>query len=320
MKPVDPSFRFAAKHYVLVMLGLFLGGSLSARPPEEPEINAARAIGERVAEWIEEMEKRPYSVAIYSVHTNYPLEQDYSTLVETEVLKALTDKKFEKVVSCTECRTPHVAVRDDKVVVTKGAFDVETMKKVGLKQQVEVFVVLEVFRTKLSVVAEAALFQNGTGNLLSAERIKVPALNISDAAAQFLILLGPGKEFGSRVSSSAGMSTSADLMLLEDIGFAKAGLDLGGVFGGQNTVFYLDPTLSFRGRFGNSYLGYGLSLGIGYGFATGAKGLAFRGAYDLFLGTLGVLGVGGIYFLPDKSGVNTFSSFLGFHVGIAIGR
>lgn len=315
--------RVPLKNIAMRYLGilLFLASTVSfARPPEEPEINAARVIGERVADWIDDMERRPYSISIYSVHTNYPLEQDYSTVVETEVLKSLTDKKFEKVSSCSECRTPHVAVQDDKVIVTKGAFDVETMKKVGRKQAVETFLVIEIFRTKLSVVAEISLFQNGSGNLLGAERVKVPALNIQDAAAQFLILVGPGKEMGGTTPTNAGMSTSVDLILLEDIGFGKAGLDLGGVFGGQNTLFYLDPTLSFRGRFGNSYLGYGVTLGIGYGFATSAKGLAFRGAYDLFLGSLGVMGIEGIYFMPDKSGVKTFSSFAGFHVGIAIGR
>lgn len=312
--------KIAALHYLVVTAALVLGSVSFARPPEEPEINAARVIGERIAEWVDDMERRPYSISIYSVHTNFPLEQDYSTVVETEVLKALTDKKFEKVQSCSECRTPHVAVQDDKVIVTKGAFDVDTMKKVGRKQAVDTFIVIEVFRTKLSVIAEASLYQNGSGNLLAAERIKVPALNISDAAAQFLILLGPGKELGGSTPSNVGMSTSVDLMLLEDVGFAKAGLDLGGVFGGQNTLFYLDPSLSFRGRFGNSYLGYGLTFGLGYGFASGAKGLAFRGAYDIFLGTLGVMGIEGIYFLPDKSGVKTFSSFAGFHVGIAIGR
>lgn len=313
-------FKIDAKHYLLVIALFFVGKAAMARPPEEPEINAARVIGERIAEWIDDMERRPYSISIYNIHTNYPLEQDYSTVVETEILKALNDKKFEKISSCSECRTPHVAVQDDKVVVTKGAFDVETMKKVGRKQPVDVFLSAEIFRTKLSVIAEVSVYQNGTGNLIAAERVKVPALNISDAAAQFLILLGPGKELGGTTSSTTGMATSADLILLEDVGFAKAGLDLGGVFGGQNTLFYLDPTLSFRGRFGSTYLGYGLTLGVGYGFATGAKGLAFRGSYDLFLGTLGVLGIEGLYFLPDKSGIKTFSSFVGFHVGIAIGR
>ncbi len=303
----------------LYVLSIFaFSFTANARPPEEPEFQAARVIGERVADWVNDLEKRPYSVAIYNVHSNYPLEQDYATVVETEVLKGLKDKNFEKVSSCGECRIPHVAVADDKVIVTKGAFDVETLKTVGRKVPVETFLVLEIFRTKLSVIAEVSLYQNGSGNLISAERFKIPSMNFVDAAAQFMFVLGPGKELGG--ATTTGYATAINTLLLEDIGFAKAGLNLGGVFGGAHSIFYLNPTLSLRGRFGNSYLGYAISPGVGYGFASGGKGITFRGAFDMFLGSTAVLGFEGIYFLPDQTGANTFSSYAGFHVGIAFGR
>lgn len=305
---------------IVLCLGiLFLSERAQARPPEEAEFLASKVIAETIADWIDDLEKRPYSVAIYHVRSNFPLEQDYSTVVETEILAAMKDKNFEKVFSCGECRIPNVSVKDDKVIITKGVLDLENLKAVGKKVPVETFLVVDIYRTKLSVIAEASLFENGSGTLISAERVKVPALNFIDAAAQFMLTVGPGKELGSAATTS-GLPTAINVSLLEDIGFAKAGLNLGGVFGGLHSVFYLDPSISFRGRFGSSYLGRALTLGVGYGFATGSKGLHFRGAFDIFLGSVAVLGVEGMYFLPDTSGVTTFSSFAGFHVGIALGR
>lgn len=304
------------KKIALIILTVCL--SVSARPPEESEFLAASILGEEMANWLHELERRPSSLGIFSIHSNYPLEQDYSTILETEIMKSLAKKGSMQVTSCSECRNPQVSVSEDRVVISKGAPDIETLKRIGKKQPVETFMVIEVYRSKMSVVAHAVLYQNPTGVLISAERFKVPALNFTDAAVQVLFTVGGGKMLSGKGADGLGFTNSGSLTLLEEIGFGKGGLGLGAVLGGS-TLIYLCPTLAFGGRFGTSSMGYSINLGLGYGFASEARGITAKGSYEVFLGSLTVVGADLLYFIPDKS-VETFGGYGGFHIGIALGK
>jgi hypothetical protein len=305
---------------IILVLSLVATVFSQARPPEEAEFMAAANVGEDIARWIDDLEPRPNSVGIFFVHSNLPLEQDFSNLVENEIIKFLNKLNFEKVISCVECRNPSVTVHDDKVIIARGAPDLEQMKRAGKAQSVETFLMVEIYRTNLSVYAQATLYENPSGKLLGSERFRSAALNFKDASVQILFELGSGKALsGGGSSATTGWLTSGNLLLLEELGFAKGGLNLGGVFG-SNALFYLNPTLAFRGRFGASMMSYGIHLGLGYGMSAGSKGISLRGSYELFLGTLAVIGTEVNYFLPDKSGTNALTGFWGFHVGISLGR
>jgi hypothetical protein len=295
-----------------------------AKVPDEAEFQAAGVLGDKIGTWIGGMDPKPGSIGIFSVHSNAPLDQDYSNVVETEIMKGLSQQGFSKVFSCTECRTPQINVEEEKVVISKGNPDVETFKKLGQSYNTDVFLVVEVFRTTLSVVAQAVLYQNSTGAVLSAERFTVAAITFSDSAVQVLLTYGLGEIIGGNASSdnSSGLSTAANVMLLEEVGFGKAGLDLGAVLGvnGAGTMIYINPTLAFRGHIGNSGLGWSLMFGAGYGFVGSAKGLSLRAGYEVFLGQLAVLGFEGTYLLSQSSTPSTLPGYVGFHVGIALGR
>src|ERR1035437_8880362 len=108
------------KHITILIVSLFMAFPAFARPPEEAEFMAAGHLGEDIASWIDGLEEnRPNSLGIFSVHTNLPLEQDFSILVENEIIKSLSHRGLEKVTSCAECRIPSVTVQDDKVIVSR---------------------------------------------------------------------------------------------------------------------------------------------------------------------------------------------------------
>ncbi len=307
-------------NYFILLLAIVISASTFARSPEEAEFKAGSTIGEEIADWISDQEMRPRSVGIFYVHTNYPLDQDFSNIVETEIMKGLSEKGITKVTSCSECRTPQINVSEDRVVISKGAPDIEHIKQLGKRYPVESFLIVEIYRTKLNLIAQASLYKNPTGDLISAERFTVPALSIQDSSVQFLFTLGSGKMFGgASTSSESTTSNSVGLALLEEVGFAKAGLSLHAVFG-SGSIIALCPTLAFRGRFGHSFLSYSINPGLGYAFGGGAKGFAGRASVELFLGSLAVLGADAIYFSPDKEDASINKGYAGAHIGISLGH
>jgi len=312
------------KLIALLSLALFIfsAESSQARPPEEAEFKAAAILGDEIAEWYSRIEPRPASVAIFSVHSNMPLEQDYSDVLETEILKGMSSRGIPHVSSCSECRSPRITVEDQRVVITKGAPDQETLKKIGRKYPVEAFITVDVYRTKLNVLAQAVIYSNPTGQVINANHFTIPALNFSDNSVQFLGLFGLGMDLSkSSDGSTAAVLTAVNLLLLEDVGFGKGGLDIGMVMGGPSTLIYIDPTLAFYGRFGLSGVTYSFDLGAGYGFSGSAKGIVGRVGYDLFLGSSAVIGVEAAYLLPmGTAPTDAMKGYAGFHVGFSLGR
>jgi hypothetical protein len=305
-----------------LLAGVVHSARCVARPPEEAEFVAVSHLGAEIASWLGDLgEKKPKSVGIFYVHANAPLGQDFAGVAETEILKQLLQKGFEKVVSCTECRNPIVTVTDDKIVVSRATIDAESMKKFSKTQSVQTFLLIELYRTKLNLLAQASLYENPTGTLIAAEKFEVPALNFSDTSVQIMFLAGGGKSFQGKGVSQSTLGTQANLMLLEELGFAKGGLTIGGIFGvGGSYIAYLNPTLSFQGRFGNSAMSWGINLGVGYGLASASKGFTSRVGLELILGNFTVLGLEGTYFFPETSTADVIKSYGGIHLGIALGR
>ena len=307
---------------ILALFALAMWNQASqARVPDEAEYRASALLGEEIGAWLDEYEPKPNSMGIFSVHANYPLEKDYSSVVEAEILRDLSDRNFPNVISCSECRAPQIYVKDERLIISKGAPDIDTLKQIGKRQPVATFLTIDVYRSKLSVIAHAVLYENPSGVVLRAQHFHIPAVSISDAAVQVLLTFGAGKPLASPDNSSGTLATAVNLLLLEELGFGKGGLNLGAALSsGNGTLIYLLPTFAFRGRFGSTALSWSIDLGAGLGFASGGKGYAFRGAYELYLGSLTVVGAEGIYFLPEKSGSTTLQGYAGLHLGLAFGR
>jgi len=302
-----------------LLVSTFFATDARAKTPEEAELVAMRYLGDKMAAWIHGMEPRPESIAIFAVNANAPLDADASRVFETELRKGLSDRGMNKVSTCIECRNPWVKVQDDKIIVSAGVADAETLKRVSGNHNAQTLLVIDLYRTKLKMGAHAQLLDAQSGDMLGVERFYVPALNFADTSAQVLVTFGVGSIFPKPASGEVTPAASASL--LEDIGFAKAGLTTGGIISSSNgTLIYCNPSIAFRGSFGNSGLGYSLMFGLGYGFVGSARGLDARVSFDLYLGSWAVFGLEYNYLYSQSNPKPTIPSYGGFHVGVSFGR
>jgi hypothetical protein len=286
--------------------------------PSEAEFVAAQRIGEEVAEWVEELPKIPVSLGVFYVSTHPPLTEDFGNIIEAQVIRGLTAGGVGRVQRCPECRVPTARVEDDRVILTKASPDKETFARFAEKLEVDTFLVLEVHRTALRLRATVTIYQADTAAILSVGTFSVPAMSFSGASTQFLATLGTG-----RIMTGTSTSTPLvpNLSLLEEVGFAKAGLNIGGILGASDgTLLYVNPTLAFRGYLGRSGIGWAWTIGAGYGFVDSTRGLSGRTAIELFMGSLGVFGIEAMYLYPINGTAPALQSYVGIHAGIALGR
>ena len=305
---------------VALALALATVSSMSyARPPDDAELKAAPLMAQEVAKWIRRLSNAPKSVGIFNIFSNTPLDQDFSSMLEAELITAMKREEIADVSSCSECRTPQIVLQGEKLIIRKGTPDAETLEKLGERHPVEAFLTLDINRTSFYLVGSATLYQNPSGSVLAAERFEIPALKLDESSVQILITGGIGNAIGG--PAGAPFSTAFGLGIYEELGFGKGGLTLGTVLGGTaGTLMYANPSISFRGRFGVSAVTWSFNLGAGLGLLGGAKGIALRGAYDVYLGSWALVCVEGIYYIPEAGTTPTMTGFAGLHLGFSIGR
>lgn len=290
------------------------------RAPEEAEFYASTRLGTDIGHWVANLKNRPTSIAVFAVHAAEPFDGEFTRLIETQTIQELRQEGITRATPCGECRTPQISVEGSDIVIAKGAPDTEAIKRVGRRLSVDSLLVTEVYRTKLSMLASATLYSSTSGEVLGAEKFQTPALNLSDASVQFLVTVGPGKPFFSTTSASEGFTTAVNVILLEEVGFGKGGLTVGGILAPGATLIYLNPTLSLGGRFGSSNMAYAFMLGGGYGFQGSIRGITARGAFEVIFGSWALAGVEVTQFFGARSGLNPLKTYVGFHVGFSLGR
>lgn len=293
-----------------------------SRVLESNDFMAARTLGHDIASWITKVPNSPESVLIYSVNSHEPYDKSFSDVLETEIMDKLGELNIKEVTTCHECRIAQVRVDQSQIIVSKGAPDTETIKRMASKYPTKSAVLVEVYKTKVFIQAQAVLYTNPGGRLIGAEKFKVPILDTEEKAVQFLLTFGSGfVTLDSGTSSGSGLRGAGNITLLEEIGFAKAGLNLGGVFTPGATLFHLNPTLGIRNRFGASKLKWGLDIGLGYGLAGSRQGFVIRAAPQLFFGSFAVVGGEFTYFLANDGGTGSgaIQTYYGLHIGFTLG-
>lgn len=314
------------QRFALVLM-FCMPAAVAQASPSESELQAAVILGTDVGIWFEALPNRPRSVGIFSVRISAPLDPEYSTIIEAEVVKNMRQAAPQtQILSCLECRTPQVKVVGDRLTITKGSPNLESMQELAKKTGAETFLALDVFRTRLSVQVQATIYQASSAEIITTEQFKIPALNLNDASMQISLMAGPGLPFGGRElgSGESAEALGANFMILEELGFGKGGLNIGAVFaGGQGQMFYAVPTLGWRGRFGSSAVHTLFDVGLGYGFANdSAKGIAASLGYAVFLGSITSIGLRSALLLP-LSAPNTAQPLLGgvtLQIGLSLGR
>lgn len=302
---------------LLLALTMVSSARVFARAPNESEFTAAAEIGDQIGHWVDQQQMKAKRVAIISVITGEPLEQDYASILEANILKRLNVLGFEYAASCSECRSPQLNVEGEVLVIRKGMPDSETMKKMADKIPAEGLLTVDVYRTKLYVMAQANLYRNGTAELIGTERFSAPAVSFEDRDVMFLTTFGGGKVVGITEST---YSYTANLMLVEELGIGKGGLSIGGVMStAGGTLIEVNPTFVYTGRFGGTGFRWAGTLGVGFGMNGSAKGITARGSLEAFLGSWSVVGFEYHYFASDATG-SAMTGFWGIHIGFSLGR
>lgn len=308
---------------VLSLLSSLAWTLAEAAAPKESEMLAASLVSERFVNWLVDLKEPPKSFAIFSVKTHAPLEPEYATIVETAILKRMREETEIKVQTCFDCRSPRVTLNEDRIVISKGAPDLESLKALAKKQNVEAFLTIELHRTQIAVVAQATLYLASSGEVLEANQFKIPAIDFSQAAIQFMASVGTGLVFGpSRSGTGSFPPLMLNLSLIEEIGIGKAGIALGVAAAPNGFLGYLSPTLGFRQVWGASGLYTLLQFNLGFGVSDRSAGPYLRTAFDLFLGSFAFVGIDASGLVPVYA-FNRSNEFFGtaaLHLGFNLGR
>jgi len=318
---------FVAARFVVLFLFLIPIHSVSyAHEIGEAEFLAASLTGEDIALWVQRLQHVPRAIGLFSIRAEPPLDPDFANVVEGEIAKNLESRNISRVVTCPECRTSQIQVLGERIVVTRSAPDLRTLQDLGKKLGADAFLVADVYRTQLSLISQVNLYDTLSGQLIGAETFKVPALEIANAAMQLMIKAGPGFLFGGGQLSTSSDGPSAppfsvNLLVLEELGFGKGGINVGGVFNRENSYGYVMPTLGWRGRFGGTSLSTLKSISAGYGFRDSTYGVAVGLSYDVFFGSFAFLGLQatGIIPIASRSTTSPFG-FAGINIGLSLGR
>lgn len=287
----------------------------------EAEFLGAKLAGDDIADWLDQMaDKRPNSISVFSVVVQEPLDQRFSTVLETEVFKSIRSKlETIRVVTCPSCRKPQLRVVKDQIIITKGAPDIKTLQRLGRETNSESFLMLEAVRTSLSIMIIANLHQTSSGEVISSKTIRVPIISIAGAASQFLLTMGTGLAIGADSGSDSPPAT-AELFYLEEVGFGKAGIAAGAVVK-SGVLSYLQPTFTLRGRIPSLNFYSHTAFGLGFGASNKGFGISARVGYRVFLGTFTSIGVQAVGMVPlsSRSG-NAPDAFIGATIGFSLGR
>ena len=316
----------ASQAIVLIAFCLLLAPLSHAKDPGESDFIAAKVLGTEFADWIRKLEPRPRTMGIFWVNVNPPMEPHYGEVVESEIIAALRAPKIVEVLSCPDCRTPKIEVRGDRLAVKKGIPEIKVFQEMGKQYGVDSFVLIDLYRTKLSVIAQASLYEASTGKILASESFKIAALDFSDAARQVLFTIGPAfVAGGNEGGDSRDLAFIGNVSVLEEVGFGKGGVTVGGVTSSsKGTLGYVLPTIGWRGRFGASYMYSLTSVGLGYGITNKTTGIGARAAYDLFIGSFTNVGVELVGLVPmQREGEDTqkpIGAVFSLHIGFALGR
>ena len=319
--------KFATKLGFLVALCTLLTffNLTLAHATSEGDFMATTELASDIGKWVNGLEAKPKSMAIFSLHLNAPMDEGLKAPLVGELTKNINAGKNTRFIDCEECRAPMIEVQGDRLVISKGAPDLKQLQELGKKVGADTFMSIEVFKSKLSLMAQVTILQASTGDMLASDSFRVSNLDFNDAAMQFMLGVGPALPFSSSSSSTKnGGSYTFDLTALEELGFGKGGLTVGAFVGlGENNPFYIMPTLALRNRFGSTRM-YGLtSLAVGYGISGNEKGVAVAFGYHFFISSFTFIHVKAFGMIPTGN-----SSYYGgssiaagaLEIGVALGR
>lgn len=301
---------------LIATLTLVLASAGTAQAATEAAFATARQAGSEIADWISGLEPKPKSLGVFSVRARAPLDQESADLVETATVQSLMEKREPTITTCPVCKTKRVEVRGDRLTVDPDAAEIKALREQAKASGTEAFLVVDLVPARLAVNVAAQLMETSSGQPLATKTFKVPSLAWSESATQVLFTLGP-------TFTDEDVGIVGNVLVLQEIGFAKGGLDLGFVnAGARGSLVYLLPTIGWRGDFGASGVHTLKTVGLGYGISNTTAGLVGRLGYEVFIGSFTNIGIEASGLIPmqrREAGKEPLSATLTLHIGFALG-
>lgn len=302
---------------------------LAQSATREGDFLASDLLAGEMAQWINGLENRPNSVALYATKARAGIGAEFSELLESKVIGALRSSEEVKVIQCFECRTPQLELLEDRLIVKKGASDAKSMRELSGKLGTESLLVMEIYRTKLAIFVQAMLYSASNGDLLASRAFRAPSLQWYESAMLIKLTVGPGVANGGkeRVSvsptdSESEFGVTSSLAILEEIGFGKGGLLLSyHAHAEKGYLGIVAPTLGWRGYFRGSNIYTLKSISLGFAESNNSKGLGGNLGYDVFIGSFTNVGLAASFF-GGKGGVKNeapIRSVISAHIGLNFG-
>lgn len=314
---------------ITIFSAILLAGPLNVaaaggKTISESEFLASRLLGEEIAIWVNSHKNKINSIAVFVVRATPPLDSTFADVLETEVFKSIKKEAGVIANACRECKAPTVKVDGSQLVITRGLPDDQALQDISKRLGADALLTIQVGRTGTLVHAHATIYAAGSADVVGAESFRVPSIDISGAGTQIVLMAAPGITIGG--SDNPDESTppiSGNIMILEELGFGKAGITTGAIITKENgNLAYLMPTIGWRGRLFGGATQTLSSVALGYAVGKAKSGVLVRAAYDLFVGTFTNIGLEAAYLVPvsKRSDEDAFDGFLGLHLGISFGR
>ncbi len=323
---MNKPYNFLSRSFWILFLFLFSNNAFAAKSViSESEFLASRLLGEEIAIWANGHKNEIKSLAVFIVRATPPLDSSFADVLETEIFSSM--KKLQGIVvnACHQCRAPTVQVEGSQLVISRGIPDDKALRDIAKKLGADALLTVQAGRTNTLVHTQATIYSTGSASIIDAESFRVPSIDVSGAGTQIILMAAPGMTIGGNDDPDASAPPiSGNIMILEELGFGKAGITTGAIITkGNGNLAYLMPTVGWRGRLFGGATQSLTSVALGYAVGKTKSGILVRTAYDLFIGTFTNIGLEAAYLVPistrSTSG-EAFDGFLGLHLGISFGR
>lgn len=321
------------------------------------DVAALNSISNKVSEWWYRSipDPKPTSITALPVSTSSNLHSSFANIAESNILNQIVRRTGISYIECQQCKAPRVTVKDEKLLVTKGAPDNKMLLEIAKDLEVDAFLKIHVEKTFNSMRVIISVIRAGTNEVIAAESFVEGNITAGDSG----LIIGfsaigsfefvPDYKLGLK-NWDKSVPFGGEMFWHEKLGSGmRAGINAGALVGGLNGVFaYITTAIGARINIGQSPLALSplLHIGLGYKLITkrainrileeapsmeealedvtspyGSLGITLGASLNFDIGRFFFIGARSLFFIPlvDRN-KNRFSIYPGVNLGFYLGN